>query len=213
MAGSIPNPLWLYRIIHCDNLDFILKNGIYVRSHAKHDPDYIHIGNVDIISVRENFKVKLDGYGKIGEYIPFYFGKQSIMLYNILTGVGVPKVEPDKIIYLCCEIGDVTGKCERYFFTDGQANKAFTEHYADLKHLSDVDWDVVLGEDFTKSGDIDRPRRYQAEFLVHQHIPVECIREIIVFDEAKKMEIEKLQLDNSCEIPVRAVKKGYYFYF
>ncbi|MFC4213545.1 DarT ssDNA thymidine ADP-ribosyltransferase family protein [Pedobacter lithocola] len=62
MAGSIPNPLWLYRIIHCDNLEYILKNGIYVRGHKNQDPNYVNIGNLDIINVRDNFEVKLDGY-------------------------------------------------------------------------------------------------------------------------------------------------------
>lgn len=213
MPGTIPNPLWLYRIIHCDNIDFILKNGIYVRGHASHDPNYINIGNKDIISVRDNFKVKLDGYGNIGEYVPFYFGKQSIMLYNILTGHGVPKHNPQNIVYLCCEINDLTGTCKKYFFSDGQANKAFTEHYNDLKHLGEVDWDVVLGEDFTMNGDSDRPRRYMAEFLVHEFIPVDCIKKIIVFNQAKKQEVEKLVLDNGYKIPVRAIKEGYFFYF
>lgn len=214
MPGTIPNPLWLYRIIHCNNLDFIMKNGVYVRGHANHDPNYINIGNKDIISVRDNFKVKLDGYGNIGEYVPFYFGKQSIMLYNILTGRGgVSRQDPKDIIYLCCEINDLTGTCKKYFFSDGQANKKFTDHYVDLKHLKEIDWNVVIGTDFTMTGDSDRPRRYMAEFLVHEYIPIACIKKIIVFNQVKKQEVEKIVSDNGYNIPVRAVRDGYYFYF
>lgn len=214
MAGNIPNPLWLYRIIHFGNLDFILKCGLYVRGHKNFDPNYINIGNPDIIGVRDSFKVMLDDHGKIGEYIPFYFGKQSIMLYNILTGYGIKKHAPEDIVYLCCEINNLTSTCNRYFFTDGQANKEFTEHFNDLKDLDKIDWNVVMGKDFMKSAaDTDKPRRYQAEFLVHEHVPTSCIKKIIVYNQKRKTEAQEFLLKNELEIPVKIVKEGYYFHF
>lgn len=213
MASKVPNPLWLYRIIHSDNLEYILANGIYVRGHGMHDPAYVNIGNVDIINVRDSFAVKLDGYGKIGEYVPFYFGKQSIMLYNILTGQGVPKINPANIIYICCELESLVSSCKKYFFTDGQANKKFTEHHNDLKKLDEIDWDVILGDDFTKNGDIDRPRKYMAEFLVHEHVPLSCIKKIVVYNDRTKVYVAQLLVKYGVKIKVEAARVGYYFYF
>jgi hypothetical protein len=208
-------PHLVYRIVHIGNLANILANGIYVKEHPKFDPLYINIGNSEIISKREEFRVKINGYGFIGEYIPFYFGTQSIMLYNILTGQnGVSKQPPANIVYLCCDINELLNQKIRFFFTDGQANQKFTGHYDNLNNLDKVDWAVVNSADFKKTeADPDRLRRYQAEFLVYQHVPINCINQIVVYDKHSKAEVELLLTNNKLNIPVKVVKKDYYFYF
>lgn len=40
---------WLYRIVHIDNLKYILEHGMFNRSHANADPDYINIGDSGLI--------------------------------------------------------------------------------------------------------------------------------------------------------------------
>jgi hypothetical protein len=59
-------PHLVYRIVHIGNLPNILANGIYVKGHPKFDPRYINIGNSEIISKRAEFRVKINGYGFIG---------------------------------------------------------------------------------------------------------------------------------------------------
>jgi len=214
MPVSIPNPLWVYRIIHYKNLEYILQNGIYVRDHHKFDPNYINIGNTDIIDVRGSSSVKINNYGNIGAYIPFYFGRQSIMLYNILTDYKAEKQLPEDIIYLCCKVDKLVAACKRFFFTDGQANKKFTEHFCDLSDLENLDWDVIKGSDFKKSEeDPDKQRRYQAEFLVHQYVPIDCIGTIVVYNQDRKDYIENLVNNNNLNIPVHLIRTDYYFHF
>ena len=42
---SVPDPLWVFRMVHADNLRFILKYGLYAGTHLDQDPDYIFIGD------------------------------------------------------------------------------------------------------------------------------------------------------------------------
>src|SRR5215203_1829265 len=94
-----PRQVYLYRITHKNNLTHILASGICNKNHPNADPGYIPIGNGSIIGVRTIHPAKIEGYGNIGEYVPFYFTPSSIMLYNILTGYGVPKIEAEDIVF------------------------------------------------------------------------------------------------------------------
>ena len=205
----------VYRIIHIDNLAYILENGIYVRGHKMFDPNYVNIGNSDIIDVRKSCPVRIKGYGYIGEYVPFYFGTQSIMLYNILTGYGgLQKCDPDAIIYLCSTVGELINNYGKFFFTDGQANQHITEHFTDLKNLQDIDWNVIGGSDFKKSAeDVDKPRRYQAEFLIYEYVPIKCIMKIVIHNKSVKASIDALLQANGSKVQVEVAKKDFYFHF
>lgn len=79
---------WVFRMIHYQNLELILRRGIVSR-YRENNPDYIHIGAPDLISLRDEYKVGIDPPGgTLGEFIPFYFAGHSPMLYKIKTGNG-----------------------------------------------------------------------------------------------------------------------------
>ena len=78
--------IWLYRLIHVDNVEYVLRNGMFTRNHAQADPSYINIGDTILINQRSEYPVKIEGYGNLGDYVPFYFGPLSPMLLNIKTG-------------------------------------------------------------------------------------------------------------------------------
>ena len=216
MQKEISGHLWIYRIVHFDNLEFIFKNGIYTADYMDAGRTYVDIGSSEIIETRKNFPVRIENYGFIGDYIPFYFGRQSIMLYNILTGYsGIKKQLPVDIVYICCKLSEVVKHCERFFFTDGQANKQFTEHFSDLYDLLKIDWDVVNSNNFKKTeDDPDRLRRYQAEFLIYKYVPVNCINKIVVYNKKRKIDTEELIAKSQSDLSVEIAKKNvYYFHF
>lgn len=76
------NKTFCYRITHRDNLQHILDQGLVNKNHKNAAPNFVTIGNPEIIDVRSTTEVGLKGYGNIGDYIPFYFTPRSIMLYN-----------------------------------------------------------------------------------------------------------------------------------
>ena len=87
MPGRKPDIIKIYRIVHIDNVEHLLKNGMYHRGHANADPNYINIGDSDLIAQRHDYPVGINPPGgALGEYVPFYFGPLSPMLLNIKTG-------------------------------------------------------------------------------------------------------------------------------
>jgi len=215
MAGTVPGTVYLYRILHIDNLEYLLTHGIFTRRHPNSDPGYINIGDTDLISKRDSYNVKLDPPGGVlGDYIPFYFGPLSPMLYNIKNGYkGVTKRPQNEIIYIVCRLEDIIKCCKHWFFTDGHAKAQMSFPYNDIKHLNEIDWDIV-GQRFWNNteDDIDRVRRKQAEFLVKDHVPVECIRGVAVFDEASRTVVENIIRKLGLDISVK-VNPGNKFYY
>lgn len=113
---------YCYRITHIRNLPLLLQNGIVNKHHPNASNNYIEIGNPEIIDVRSNMPVKINNYGMIGDYVPFYFTPKSIMLYNIITGYRHPVVQKrnkSEILVIRCLIEELTS-LPQWFFTDGQ---------------------------------------------------------------------------------------------
>jgi ssDNA thymidine ADP-ribosyltransferase, DarT len=158
--------------------------------------------------------VGIPGYGNIGEYVPFYFTPKSMMLYNIITGFREPvvkKLPKQDIIVIRCLIKDLSKNC-KFFFTNGQANvRTPGAHYNDLSDLDDIDWDIIQRSDFKRSAaDTDKTRRYQAEFLVHEHVPVRLIESINVYNDKAKLIVQNEMAKTDLLIPVRIVTQ-YFF--
>jgi hypothetical protein len=173
----------------------ILKRGLVCKKYVKAGEQYINIGNREIIGVRVETPVKIKGYGSVGDYIPFYFTPRSMMLYNIVTGYRepvVPKLLRQDILVIRCLISELS-KLDQWFFTDGQANDKDTAgHFKNLKQLNQIDWECIQQSNFNKSdGDYDRPRRYQAEFLVHKAVPLKSIESLNVYNQPAADHVNK----------------------
>lgn len=206
------NPL-LFRIIHVDNLEYLLQNGMFTRGHIQADPNYINIGDSTLITQRQAHPVGIiPPGGFLGDYVPFYFGPLSPMLLNIKTGYrGVNKRPQTDIVYICCRFFNVIEKCQEWCFTDGHAKDRLTAFYNKEEHLNCVDWDIVWQRYWLPiEEDIDRMRRKQAEFLVKNLVPVECISGIIVYNLAAEQTVRNIITKLKLSIPV-IVKSEYYY--
>jgi len=51
------NNLLVFRIIHFQNLEFILQHGVYYRNNPNFPADYMNIGNPDIITSRDTIEI------------------------------------------------------------------------------------------------------------------------------------------------------------
>jgi ssDNA thymidine ADP-ribosyltransferase, DarT len=213
MPGSKPNAIVLYRIVHIDNVEFILRNGMFTKNHANSDPNYINIGDSSLIAARHTYQLKIDPPGgNLGDYVPFYFGPLSPMLLNITTGYrGVTKRSQEGIVYICCKMTELTMHCGQWCFTDGHAKDTFTEFYNSLNDLNEVDWDIVKAKYWTPiQSDLDKMRRKQAEFLVKDHVPPQCIGSIIVQSTRSRKVIQRLVVNSGLNIPVHVNINFYY---
>ena len=66
----------ILRLMHFDNLEHILKHGMYSKNSGHIIPNYVNIGDATLIKQRETFTVRIDPpNGNLGDYIPFYFAR------------------------------------------------------------------------------------------------------------------------------------------
>ena len=193
MSGEKPNPIRLYRIVHIKNIEYILKNGLYTRQSSKFDPNYINIGDSTLIAQRHDYPIPMNGFGNLGDYVPFYFAGHSPMLLNIKTGYrGITRRPQSDIVYIACVLDDVVANCQEWILTDGHAKDRLTGFYTNLEALDQIDWDMVREQYWAPTEeDYGRQRRKQAEFLVKHYVPVSCIEGIIVKEETQRKVIEK----------------------
>jgi len=47
MPGQQPNIVSVFRIVHIDNVEYLLKHGMFTRNHSMADPNYINIGVIN----------------------------------------------------------------------------------------------------------------------------------------------------------------------
>lgn len=215
MPGQQPNIVSVFRIVHIDNVEYLLMHGMFHRNHPQADPNYINIGDSTLIAQRNDYPVGVNPpNGNLGEYVPFYFGPLSPMLLNIKTGYrGITQRPQEEIVYIVCRVNSIVEACEEWCFTDGHAKNNITEFYNDLQYLSEVDWNMVFEKHWKNTEeDFDRMRRKQAEFLVKHHVPVSCISGIVVFDETGKTFVEGVVTRLGLEIPVLVNPNNQFYY-
>jgi hypothetical protein len=169
-----PANAFIFRIVHIDNMEWILDNGLHCQNSDTQDPDFEDVGHKEIIGRRKKRTVDVEPSGTLSDYIPFYFTPWSVMLYNIVTGHNVPQKTPDEIIMLVSKLSIVKEHKIPFVFTDSHALLAsarFFNKIADLETA--VDWEVLKKKDFKRDNeDPGKLERYQAEALVYQHLPL-----------------------------------------
>ena len=95
------NKIWVFRIVPIQNLEFILRDGLHCKNAGRKDREFVTIGSEEIITQRDTRLVKCYPDTVVNDYVPFYFSVRTPMLYNIITGHGVPPSPQKDIIYLC----------------------------------------------------------------------------------------------------------------
>lgn len=216
MPGQQPDIVRVYRIVHIDNVEYLLTHGMFTKSHEMADPNYINIGDKGLIAQRNTYPLGINPpNGVLGDYVPFYFGPLSPMLLNIKTGHRGVTIRPQsEIVYIVCQVNTLVEHCDEWCFTDGHAkDRMITEFYNDLDDLDKVHWNVVNLRYWHPIDDfMDRQVRKQAEFLVKHHVPVNCISGIVVLNQARKDFVQEIINRLGMEIPVWVNPNKQFYY-
>lgn len=212
MAGPLnPKRALIFRIVHRDNLPWILRHGLHAQNGEVSDPNYRNIGNVDLIQRRAHRVIRVGPGGTLSDYVPFYFTPFSIMLYNIHTGYNVQQVRNEEIVILISSLLRLSEIGIPFVFTDQHAYPTMAQYFTDLDNLKEVDWDLLNSKDFKHDpDDPGKKERYQAEALVWKHLPLEGLLGICscssTVDEWIKAQLARRQLDVKT-----IVDRGWYF--
>lgn len=210
-----PKGKLVYRIIHKSNLQYILQHGqLTCNNHPSRDPDYYPIGNNAIIAERSRRSIPCKKDKTFGDYIAFYIGPRSIMLYNIVTGLGVPKIQEPDIVYVVCKIEDLDSNGYDCFYTDGQGNQTNTQFFTDIENLdANVDLDAAYSTKWGYDAEKDDPdikRKKHAEFHVYNALSLEHIDHLAVCCEDVQQEIQEILSKMEINIPVY-INPTYYY--
>ncbi len=213
----IPSPTPIYRITHIDNLEIFLKRrGLHAPNFEPDDGlEYRTIHNTDIQRTRQTFCLKCGPCGVAHDYVPFYFGYLSPMLLQLKTGrVAGYNEGQEPLIYLVSTVQSVNESGARFVFSDGHGIAAYTDWYDDLADLDKVDWDMVYQRYWTDNvNDMDRQRRKQAEFLIHEFCDWKLISEIGVINAIIQHRVEEVlgRYPATLRRPVRIHGEWYYY--
>lgn len=174
-----------FRIVHIDNIPHVVKYGLVHNDSPFASDSFVPIGDVSVMDARST-KQLTDG-SFLSEYIPFYFGPRSPMLYNIQNGNGIlTKKEPDEIVYCVIRIEDVINSDLHCVFTDGHALNNMSKFYSksDLQRLDSLVKmeDVYATYWFNQSPWDDRKRKKEAELLFKDEIPPQFIVGFLVYN-------------------------------
>jgi hypothetical protein len=114
------------------------------------------------------------------------------MLLNIKTGrTGVIQRPMSEIAILVSSLPEIQNQKIPFVFTDRHAVLEAAEFYNTLDRLDRIDWPKLQNRDFRR--DPDDPgkfERYQAEALVHRHVPMTAILGIICYTKEEQTKIE-----------------------
>ena len=207
-----PEKALIFRIVHRDNVPWILDNGLRCKNSKKLDPNFVEIGNKDLISKRGKHPVERRPGGALSDYIPFYFTPFSPMLYNIKTGWGgIRQRNNDEIVILVSSLRTLQAENIPFLFTDRHAYLVAAQFYSDLARLDQIDWAMLQRRDFSyNADDPSKKERYQAEALIHKHLPVGALAGLVCYndDVLKSLNAALAKRNQTMKV---AKKPGWYF--
>ncbi len=207
-----PERALLFRITHVANLPWLLANGLHC-ANAAADPNFVAIGNPDLIGKRAHRQVPIPPGGTLADYVPFYFTPKSPMLLNIKTGYnGIVRRSNQEILILVSSCQAMNNNDVSMLFTDRHAytaTAAWSDNSADLPGM--IDWDILSRHDFARDDSYpDKMERYQAEALAHRHVPPAALLMIGCASDRVRLAIQQAVQTSGAAVQVFS-KPGWYF--
>ena len=203
------NKIYLFRMTHIENIQHILQNGITHSTSVKANPNFVPIGDGSLITTRNNFL--LNNGRRLGEYIPFYFGVRTPMLYVVQNGFNMVAPTPsENIVYCVSSVQKIIDLLLDFVFTDGHAIDSFTTQYnlEDIQNIDTIlDKNAINAKYWKDENDLDRKRRKESEFLVLGDITHDAVLGYITSNENAKNRVINFGADATNV----HIKLGFYF--
>lgn len=207
----------LYHITHVDNLrQIVAASGLWSDRRVLEQGGPARTIGMSKIKRRrlEEIVVKPHPDTRVGDYVPFYFGPRSVMLF-IIHRANHPELDyrggQEPIVHLEVDaraaIQWATSSRRRWAFTLSNAGSFIAEFRSRVEELDQIDWAAVAANDFR-----DRlvQERKQAEFLLEGDVPFELVRCIGVISPVIQAQA-LASLAGSAHRPPVEVRREWYF--
>lgn len=212
-AAVVPNPTPIYRIVHIDNLATLMQRAvIHAPSQVPDDGlPWLGIHAKETQADRGSKPVLCGPGGAINDYVGFYLGPRSPMLYRVHTGFNVEKIDQVNIAYVVTTAQAVAAAELGFVFTDRHSLAAVASFYDDLARLDQVDWAACSARQWNNTPQQpDRQEKKQAEFLVYRSMPWSLIERIGVRSAAAQSRVSKI-LSGKSPKPLVSIERSWYY--
>jgi hypothetical protein len=204
----------IYHFTHVENFVRILevKEMVCDRLCQQSGLTVRNIGYSSLKAARIQTAVEVEPYGTLGDYVPFYFGWRSPMLFVYTKGYVTGKPEDtDDLVYLVSSAEAVSSSGLRFAFTDGHPIREPKAFFNDLADLHNVDLALMKATMWTDTdADPDKKRRRQAEFLVHRRFPLVLVLGIATKSAARRAWVNGLLKEAGQDIQCVS-RPGWYY--
>src|SRR5690606_5528271 len=112
------------------------------------------------------------------------------------------------IVYLVTTVEKATALGQAWCFTEGHAEIAYSEYFDDLAHLEQLDWPLMRATMW--GGDDERRRKRQAEFLIHETLPVSALEQIVTMNTDLQTQARYFLQRAGINLPVNVDSTWYY---
>jgi hypothetical protein len=202
---------YFFHFTHIENLESICRNGI-LSTNMKKERGIVHkdVANPAIQERRSNMDVTCEPYGKVHDYVPFYWCSINPMLLSL---VNAKNIDQQDVVFLAIPIEKITQ--DHVVFTNSSANTNIPpEFYNQCSDLDKLDWKAIESK---KWGSKDEKERHQrmSEVLIYGEVPFSDVEYIITWNNSYKKIVQD-GCNKLTEIPPKVVIppfKGKYFYF
>ena len=210
-----PNPK-IYHITHLDNLPQIVDGVLW--SDAERISRGLACTVVGMSEIKrrrlEELEVHCHPGTTVGQYVPFYFGPRSVMLFLLHRGnsPGLTYQGGQRLILhleadLVATVDWATTSGLRWAFSKGNAGAYYTRFFNALDQLDVLDWDSIPQPDWR---DPDVKEAKQSEFLLENSFPWHLVERIGTIDNQIARAVSAL-VDGANHRPrVEVVRQWYY---
>ena len=207
-----PDNALVFRLTHIENVAWILRHGLHCKASEEQDPQFVTIGNPDLIQKRTQRIVPTGPGGTLDHYIPFYFTPCSMMLYNIRTGWNdMTRRTPQELVFFVVSLRSLAAHEISFVFSDRHAIMSLAIFSTSLNDLDHLRWQYWKQRDFMR--DTDRPEKtelYQAEALVHRHLPPAHLNGIVCSHADTRASVDEMV--QNCGVQIEVVQRQDWFF-
>lgn len=202
-----PDPIRIFHFTHIKNLEGIIADGLRSDAVCRRDGlTEVEIGSTSIRQRRLELPVGNVGPGgNVGDYVPWYFGPRSPMMYTLSRNNYEYREGFDEVVYLVSSVPRILEMGAQWVASDRNAALTLAEFTDDEHALEEhISWDVIRAQYWTDYPDGADLRA--AEFLVHESVPWEAVEVIVAKTEDTRARAEGLVagLDHSPRVVVRS---------
>ena len=218
------NKTEVFHITHVENLARMLKSGCLVAKNLLPPNSHRSIASEEVQDRRARIQVPVAPGGSLHDYVPLYFAPRSPMLYCNHRG-NIANAKPQaEIIYLVTTAQKIAATRLPFVFYDRHAVVGYAQAYNRLEDLKEIDWRVFFERpldgdyamywqdrtDLQNPHWMSRKEVRQAEFLVHQSLPLSCLRLIGTYNQQTKIAVDNLLKLHGTTCPVET-RSDWYF--